>query len=101
MSEGHALIFARARAPHRPHGDAGIAAAWRKRPEDTEAYDCLLRGLEFHRLGGVTKHNSREAVKWFDPAIEADPNFGIAYAWRVCSASWLPDFNYEKGFEYA
>jgi TolB-like protein len=79
---------------------AGIAAARRKRPEDLEAYDCLLRGLEFHRLGGVTDDNSREAVKWFERAIELDPNYGLPYAWYVCSASWLPDFDNDKGLRY-
>lgn len=80
---------------------AGIVAARRKRPEDMEAYDCLLRGLEYHRLGGVTEDNIREAVKWFERAIEADPDYGIAYAWHVCSASSLPDFDNDKGFKYA
>ena len=80
---------------------AGIAEARRKRPEDLEAYDCLLRGLEHHRLGGVTEDNLREAVKWFERAIELDPNYGLAYAWYVCSASWLPDFDNDKGLRYA
>jgi TolB-like protein len=80
---------------------AGIAEARRKRPEDLEAYDCLLRGLEHHRLGGVTENNLREAVKRFERAIELDPNYGLAYAWYVCSASWLPDFDSDKGFSYA
>ena len=80
---------------------AGIAVARRKRPEDMEAYDCLLRGLEYHRLGGVTADNIREAVKWFERAIELDPNYGLPYAWWVCSASWLPDFDNDKGLRYA
>jgi adenylate cyclase len=79
---------------------AGIAAARRKRPDDMEAYDYLLKGLEHHRLGGVTQGHSREAVKWFERAIEADPNYGLAYAWYVCSASWLPEFDADKGFRY-
>lgn len=79
---------------------AGIVAVRRKRPEDMEAYDYLLKGLEHHRLGGVTEGHAREAVKWFDRAIEADPNYGLAYAWHVCSASHLPDFDVDKGFEY-
>jgi len=79
---------------------AGIAEARRKRPEDMEAYDYLLKGLEHHRLGGVTLGHIREAVKWFERAIEADPNYGLAYAWHVCSSSNLPDFDADKGFEY-
>jgi TolB-like protein/class 3 adenylate cyclase len=79
---------------------AGIAEARRKRPDDMEAYDYLLKGLEHHRLGGVTEGHIREAVKWFERAIEADPNYGLAYAWHVCSASRLPDFDSDQGFKY-
>lgn len=79
---------------------AGITAARRKRPQDLSAYDCLLRGLEHHRLGGVTDDNLREAVKWFDRAIELDPDYSLAYAWRVCSSSQLPDFDVDRGFAY-
>jgi TolB-like protein len=78
---------------------ADMAEARRKRPEDRTAYDYLLRGLEYHRLGGVTLDNEREAVKWFDRAIAADPNYGLAYAWRVCAASWLPEFNLKESMK--
>jgi len=79
---------------------AGIAEARQKRPTDLSAYDCLLRGLEHHRLGGVTEDHIREAVKWFDRAIELDPNYSLAYAWRVCSSSRLPDFDSAAGLNY-
>ena len=75
---------------------ADMAEARRKRPEDRTAYDYMLRGLEYHRLGGVTLDNMREAVKWFERAYEADPNYGLAYAWRVCASSWLPGFDLDK-----
>jgi adenylate cyclase len=55
----------------------------------------LLRGIDHHRLGGVTDDNAREAVKWFTKAIEADTNYAAAYAWRVCATSWLPDFDFD------
>lgn len=80
--------------------EAGIVEARRKLPEDMTAYDYLLRGLDHHRLGGVTQENSREAVRWFERAIEADPNYSLPYAWWVCSASWLPDFDVDKGLRY-
>jgi TolB-like protein len=79
---------------------ADMAEARRKRPEDMTAYDCLLRGLEYNRLGGVTLDNPREAVKWFERAIAADPNYGLAYAWRVCAASWLPDPDLAENMKY-
>ena len=77
--------------------EADIAAARRQRPESMSAYECHLRGLEFHRLGGVTDANLVEAVKWFDRAIAADPNFGRPYAMRVCAVSGLPNFDAEEG----
>jgi adenylate cyclase len=77
--------------------EADIAAARRQRPETMSAYECHLRGLEFHRLGGVTDDNLREAVRWFDRAIEADPNFGRSYAMKICAVSGLPNFDYAEG----
>jgi len=79
---------------------ADMVEARRKRPEDMTAYDYLLRGNECHRLGGVTFDNARKAVKWFERAIAADPNYGLAYAWRVCAASWLPDFDFDENMKY-
>lgn len=76
--------------------DAAMMVARRKPPENMSAYDCLLRGLDNHRLGGVTDDNAREAVAWFTKAIEADQNYSAAYAWRVCAASWLADFDWDQ-----
>jgi len=76
---------------------AGMVEVRRKWPEDRTAYDYLLRGLEYHRLGGVTPDNLREAIKWYDRAIAADPSYGAAYAWRVCAASGLPGFDHAEG----
>ena len=79
---------------------ADIAEARRKSPENMTAYDYLLRGLEYHRLGGITRENSREAARWFERAIEADPNYSLPYAWWVCSAYRLPEFDSDKGLKY-
>jgi adenylate cyclase len=73
--------------------DVSMVAARRKPPENMSAFECLLRGIDHHRLGGVTDDNAREAVRWLDRAIEADPTYAAAYAWRVCAASWLPGFD--------
>ena len=51
--------------------------------------------MDHHRLGGVLEENSREAIRWFTRAIELDPDYGTAYAWRVCAASDLPEFNFD------
>ena len=73
-----------------------IEAARRKPPENMNGYDFMLRGLDLHRIGGITYDNSRQAVRWFDKAIEEDPSYGPAYAWRICAASWLPEFELTK-----
>jgi adenylate cyclase len=39
-----------------------IAAARRAKPESMTAYELHLRGLEHHRLGGVTDENLRQAM---------------------------------------
>lgn len=77
--------------------DAAMVAARRKPPENMTAFDCYLRGLDHHRLGGVTDDNARQSVGWLTKAIDADPNYAAAYALRVCAASWLSDFDYEQG----
>jgi class 3 adenylate cyclase/TolB-like protein/Flp pilus assembly protein TadD len=77
-----------------------IELARRKPPTNMTAYDYMLRGLDYHRLGCITTENSRKAVHWFDKAIEADPNYGPAYAWRICAASWLPEFNINADAHY-
>jgi adenylate cyclase len=66
-----------------------LAAAKTKRPMDLDAYDCVLRGLEYHRLGGITLEDARNAVAWFDKAIEIDPDYARAHAWRSCSRANL------------
>ena len=71
------------------------ASARRKRPNDLEAYDCLMRGLEFHRIGGVTKENAEKALYWFEQALEKDRNFGRAHAWRACALSTLAEWTGE------
>jgi TolB-like protein/tetratricopeptide (TPR) repeat protein len=72
---------------------AEIAATRLKRPEMMSAYEHYLRGVEFHRLAGISDGNAREAMVWFDRAINADPNFGRAYALKCCSWAWLPDLD--------
>ncbi len=68
------------------------AVAKRKRPADLDAYDCLLRGLEHHRLGGATFDDLEKAITWQDRAIEIDPNFGRAHAWRACAIGSLMEW---------
>lgn len=69
-----------------------LIAAKKKKPADMYAYDCLLRALEYHRLGGVTQYNAEQAFHWINMAIEKDPEYGRAYAWRACIFSGLDEW---------
>ena len=77
--------------------ETDIAAARRLKPESMTAYEFHLRGLEYHRLGGVVDENLREATRWFERAIEADTNFARPRAMWVCARSGLPNFDEEDG----
>ena len=69
------------------------ATATRKRPDDMLAYDCLMRGLDFHRLGGITRENAEQALHWLNEAIKRDPQLGRAYAWRACALATLAEWD--------
>ena len=77
--------------------ESDIAASRRLKPESMTSYEFHLRGLEYHRLGGITDENLRQAVSWFDRAIDADPNFARPRAMWVCARSGLPDFDLDDG----
>jgi adenylate cyclase len=72
-----------------------IAAARRAKPESMTAFDFHLRGLAHHRLGGIVDENLRQAVHWFERAIDADADFGRPRAMWVCARSGLPDFDWD------
>jgi adenylate cyclase len=80
--------------------DSDIAAVRRLKPESMTAYEFHLRGLEYHRLGGITDENIREAVKWFRHAIEADPNFARPHAMLTCAWAALPEFDLDEGMRH-
>ncbi len=55
-----------------------------------QAYDAYLRGRYFWNARGA--ENLRRAVKHFDQAIAADPNFARAYAARAMTYGLLPQY---------
>ena len=77
--------------------ESDIVAARRLKPESMTAYEFYLRGLEYHRLGGVLDENLRQATRWFERAIEADANFARPRAMWVCARSALPEFDWDDG----
>jgi len=67
----------------------GTDRAKRKQTENLAAYDYLLKGLDLHKSGVVDTETTKRAIAMFDKAIELDPGFARAYAWRACSGSQL------------
>ena len=66
-----------------------------KKPEVMEAYDLVLKGLEYHRKSSVCAENNRKALSLFTKATEVDPNYARAFAWKTCSlannSEWFPE----------
>jgi TolB-like protein/Tfp pilus assembly protein PilF len=56
-----------------------------KPPENLSAYERVLRGLEHHRLRGLTREHSVKAVEEFEAACRLDPNYARAHAWHACA----------------
>ncbi|MEK1899119.1 MAG: adenylate/guanylate cyclase domain-containing protein, partial [Rhizobium sp.] len=73
-----------------------LAAARLKRPENMTAYEYYLRGLDHHRLVGVSDIHVHEAMAWFERSMAADPGFGRPFAMHVCSWSNLPSFDLNR-----
>ena len=62
------------------------------RPDNLGAYETVLQGLEFHRRSGIMEANAEKAVGLFEKAIEIDPNYARAHAWRACSLANLSEW---------
>ena len=69
------------------------------RPENLEAYDLVLKGLEHHRKAGATKENAEKAYTLFKQATELDPNYARAHAWRACSLANFQSWDKEAAGE--
>lgn len=72
--------------------DDRLAGARNRPTGNLDAYDCVLRGMAIHRGGGVnncTLEDAAKAVAWYDRAIELDPGYARAYAWRSCASAVL------------
>ncbi len=61
-----------------------MAAASKKPADNLSAYECLLRGLYFYKIGDVSMEESKQAFYWFNKTLEHDPYCARALAWREC-----------------
>lgn len=71
---------------------AEIARAKRKPTTNLDAYDYYLRGLE--KAGGVSHLDNEAALRFFNRAIEIDPEFATAYG----MATWCYVFSHVNGW---
>ncbi len=55
----------------------------RKPPSDMAAFDYLLAGKIHHHR--ATPEDNVEALRLLDKAIQLDPHFAQAYAWKACT----------------
>lgn len=55
----------------------------RKPPGDMSAYEYVLRGKRHHHK--ATPEDNAEALRMLDAAIELDPEYASAYAWKACA----------------
>jgi adenylate cyclase len=62
---------------------ADIERIKRKPPQDLAAYDYVLRSKILHHHG--TREANAEALRVLDKAIEVDPDYAQAYAWKACT----------------
>lgn len=62
---------------------ADIERIKRKPPQEMAAYDYVLRSKVLHHNG--TREANAEALQVLDQAIEVDPDYAQAYAWKACT----------------
>jgi DNA-binding winged helix-turn-helix (wHTH) protein/tetratricopeptide (TPR) repeat protein len=72
--------------------DDRLAGARIRPTSSLDAYDCVLRGMASHRGGGLNNcslEDAASAIAWYERAIELDPGYARAYAWRSCASAAL------------
>ena len=62
---------------------ADIERIKRKPPQNLAAYDYVLRSKILHHVG--TKEANAEALDALNKAIDVDPEYAQAYAWKACT----------------
>jgi adenylate cyclase len=57
------------------------------------AYEWFLRGMAMHRRGRILPEFAPTAFDYFSKAIEMDPEYVQAIAWRICAVSrFAPEY---------
>jgi adenylate cyclase len=73
----------------------------RKKPSSMAAYECVLAAKVLHHRG--TRADNVEAQKLIDRAVELDPDYAHAHAWRGCilGQAWGYGWCADKGAVFA
>ena len=61
-----------------------------------EIVSTIVGRVEYAKKGNLFRENTETAVEIFEKAIEADPSYGRAHAWRACSLGNLMDWDGEQ-----
>ncbi len=64
----------------------------RKPPQQMAAYDYVLAGRIHHHR--VTSEDNAEALRMLDAAIQLEPDFAEAYAWKACTLGQALEFGF-------
>jgi len=68
----------------------------RKRTDNLEAYDTLLRGMEYYHR--ATKEGNAQAQQLFEKTLTLDPQYAEAHAWlgRAYSTAWMMQWSPDR-----
>ena len=68
---------------------ANVEHVRRIKPSDMSVYESLLRAKLLHHRG--TREDNAQALELLNDAIEVDPEFAPAYAWKACTIgqAWM------------
>ncbi len=71
----------------------------RQPPQQMAAYDYVLAGRIHHHR--VTPEDNAEAMRLLDAAIQLDPEFAEAFAWKACTLGQALEYGFRDDFEEA